>query len=48
MQDSTYADSLQLEKMQMCSCNRNLQAIYICLKTEGECPDSKNQKFYCI
>ncbi len=32
----------------MCNCKRDLQVIYICLKSQSECPDSLNQKLYCI
>ena len=48
MEKITTADALMLEKMQKCNCNRDLEAIYVCLKSEQECKDSKNQKFYCI
>ena len=37
-----------LEKMEKCNCGRNLEAIYVCLKTEKECKDSKYQNFYCL
>ena len=37
-----------LEKMDKCNCGRNLEVIFICLKSEQECKDSKNQKYYCI
>jgi hypothetical protein len=37
-----------LEKMDKCNCGRNLEVIFICLKSEEECKDAKNQKYYCI
>jgi hypothetical protein len=30
-----------LEKMEKCNCGRNLETIFVCLKTEQECKDSK-------
>ena len=48
MQKLSTAEAFMLEKMDKCNCNRGLEAIYVCLKTEQECKDSKNQKYYCL
>ena len=37
-----------LEKMPKCNCNRNFDALFVCLKSDQECKDSKTQKFYCV
>ena len=44
----TSAEIFMFEKMAKCNCNRNLEAIFVCLKNEQECKDSKDQKYYCV
>ncbi len=40
MEGSTTSEMMMLEKMPKCNCNRNFEAIYICLKTVQECKDA--------
>ena len=42
------SEALMLEKMEKCNCGKNLEVIFVCLKSEQECKDSKTQKYYCI
>ena len=46
--DQTSADVLMLEKMEKCSCPQKLEVMFVCLHSETQCPESKNQKYYCI
>ena len=48
MERKTTAETLMLEKMPKCNCGRDLETIFVCLKTEQQCPDSKTQKYYCV
>ena len=48
MEKKTTAETLMLEKMPKCNCGRDLETIFVCLKTEQQCPASKNQKYYCL
>ncbi len=47
MQVSTTVELFQLEKMEQCNCQRGFEVIYVCLKKETECADSKKQRYYC-
>jgi hypothetical protein len=38
----TTSEVLMLEKMEKCNCGRNFEVIYVCLKSEQECKDSKD------
>ena len=42
MEKITTADALMLDKMPKCNCNRDLEVLYVCVKSEEECKDSKN------
>ena len=42
MQAQTSADLFQFEKMAKCNCERGFEVLYVCIKSESECPDSKN------
>jgi hypothetical protein len=42
MEKKTTADAFMLEKMTKCNCNKDLEAIFVCTKSEEECKDSKN------
>jgi hypothetical protein len=48
MNNETSADKLMIEKMDKCNCPLQLEVMFVCLKTEQECPQSKIQKYYCI
>ena len=37
-----------VQQMEMCNCNQNQKVSYVCLKTEKECDQKKDQKLYCI
>ena len=44
----TSADRLWFDKMEKCNCPLKLEVMFVCLKKENECPDSKLQKYYCM
>jgi hypothetical protein len=37
-----------VENMAKCNCNRSQEVLFVCLKTEKQCADAQNQKYYCI
>ena len=42
MEESKTAKAFILDDMAKCNCNKGLEAIYVCTKSEEECEDSKN------
>lgn len=34
--------------MEKCNCGRGFDVMFVCLKSDQECKDSKYQKYYCV